>query len=151
MRIAKDCFVSIQYRLTNESGQLLDSSPDGEPLVYLHGAAGILPALERELTGKVAGDRFDISITPDQGFGERQPALVETVPRSYLQNSEGLLIGGQVTRSDDSGVESTYFVTAFDPQTVTVDANHPFAGMTLRFEGVVLDVRQGTAEEIARF
>ena len=151
MRIANDCFVSIQFRLTNESGQLLDSSPDGEPLVYLHGAAGILPALERGLTGKVAGDRFDIVITPEQGFGERQPALVETMPRSHLQNPEGLVIGGQVTRSDESGAVSTYFVTAFDPETVTVDANHPFAGMTLRFEGVVVDVRHGTAEEIAEF
>jgi FKBP-type peptidyl-prolyl cis-trans isomerase SlyD len=151
MRIANNCFVSIEFKLTDEIGQLLDSSPEGKPLVYLHGAAGILPALERELAGKATGDQFDLTITPDQGFGERQPSLVEVMPRSYLPNSDGLAIGGQVTRSDDSGAKVPYVVTAFDENTVTVDANHPFAGMTLRFQGVVVAVREGSAEEIAGF
>jgi len=151
MRIANDCLVSIQFRLTNESGQVLDSSPDGEPLVYLHGAEGILPALERELTGKVAGDRFDLTISPDDGFGERLAERVEVIPRSQLQAADKLAVGSSVTRSDESGQQESYVVTAFDSKTVTLDGNHPLAGMTLHFQGVVVNVREGTAEELAQF
>jgi FKBP-type peptidyl-prolyl cis-trans isomerase SlyD len=150
MRIANDCLVSIQFRLTNESGDVLDSAPDGDPLVYLHGAEGILPALERELAGKVAGDPFDLTISPEQGFGERHPALVEVLPRSALQDADQLAIGRWVTRSDESGQQAPYLVTAFDTETVTLDGNHPLSGMTLRFQGIVVDVREGSAEELAR-
>jgi len=151
MRIANDCLVSIQFRLTNDAGQVLDSSPEGKPLVYLHGAEGILPALERELTGKVAGDQFDLTITPETGFGDREPTLVEVLPRSVLQDAEQLAIGRWVTRSDASGAQASYCVMAFDADTVTLDGNHPLAGMTLRFEGVVVDVREGSAEDLARY
>ncbi len=150
MRIANDCVVTVQFKLSNESGQVLESSPEGRPLVYVHGARGVLPVLGRELTGKVAGDHFDVSISPEKGFGERQPALVEVIPRAYLQNAGPAAIGAQVTRSDDSGAQVQYRVTAVDAETITVDANHPFAGMTLRFEGVVIDVREARAEELAR-
>lgn len=149
MRIAKDCLVTLRFELTNESGQVLEGSPDGKPLVYRHGGEGILPILERALTGKIAGDTFDLRISPADGFGERQPGLVEVMPRTYLRNGGQLAIGGQVTRTDDAGVEVPYFVTAFNEETVTVDGNHPFAGMTLRFKGVVLDVREAAAEEPA--
>jgi FKBP-type peptidyl-prolyl cis-trans isomerase SlyD len=148
MRIANDCLVSIRFTLTNDAGQVLDSSPEGKPLVYLHGAEGILPALERELTGKEAGDRFDLTITPESGFGTRQPALVEVLPRSVLQDADQLAIGRWVTRSDETGAQASYCVTAFDADTVTLDGNHPLAGMTLRFEGVVVDVREGSAEDL---
>jgi len=150
MRIANDCLVSIQFRLTNESGEVLDSAPDGDPLVYLHGAEGILPVLERELAGKVAGDPFDLTISPEHAFGERQPALVVVLARSQLQDADQLAVGRWVTRSDESGQQVSYLVTAFDTETVTLDANHPLAGMTLRFQGVVVDVREGSAEELAR-
>ncbi len=150
MRIANDCVVTVQYKISNESGQVLESSPEGRPLVYVHGAPEVLPILGRELTGKSAGDRFDLRIRPEQGFGERQPALLEVIPRAYLQNTGPMAIGAQVTRRDSSGAQLQYRVTAFDADTVTVDANHPFAGMALRFEGVVIDVREASAEELAR-
>jgi FKBP-type peptidyl-prolyl cis-trans isomerase SlyD len=151
MRIANDCVVTIEFRLSNDSGQVLESSPEGQPVLYVHGAPGVLPILGRELTGKAAGDRFDICISPEHGFGERQPALVEVIPRAHLPNAGPLAIGAKVTRRDiSSGAQVQYVVTAFDAETVTVDANHPLAGMTLRFEGVVIDVREARAEELAR-
>ncbi len=151
MRIADDCVVTVRYKISNESGQVLESSPEGRPLAYVHGAQGALPILGRELRGRVAGERFDIRISPEQGFGERQPALVEVIPRAYLQNDGPITPGGQVTRRDSSsGAQVRYVVTAVDAETVTVDANHRFAGITLRFEGVVIDVREATAGELAR-
>ena len=151
MRIANNSVVTVQFKLSNESGQVLESSPEGRPLVYVHGAQGVLPVLGRELTGKAAGDHFDLCISPEQGFGARQPAVVEVIPRAYLQNAGPMAIGAKVTRTDSSsGAQVQYVVTAVDAETVTVDANHPLAGMTLRFEGVVIDVREARAEELAR-
>jgi FKBP-type peptidyl-prolyl cis-trans isomerase SlyD len=151
MRIANDCVVTVQFKLSNGSGQVLESSPEGRPIVYVHGSQGVLPILGRELAGKAAGDRFELCISPEQGFGERQPALVEVIPRAYLPNAGPMAIGAKVTRSDrSSGAQVRYVVTAVDAETVTVDGNHPFAGMTLRFEGVVIDVREARAEELAR-
>ena len=150
MRIADNRVVSIQFTLSNESGQVLESAPEEKPLVYVHGSAAVLPVLGRALVGKAPGDRFDVRISPEHGFGERQPALVEVIPRAYLQDRGPMTIGARVTRRDESGARAQYLVTAFDADTVTVDANHPFAGMALRFEGVVLAVREATAEELAR-
>ncbi|MBL8200633.1 MAG: peptidylprolyl isomerase [Chromatiales bacterium] len=149
MRIANDCVVSIRFTLTNEKGQELDRSPEGKPLEYLHGAAGILPELERHLSGKAAGDSFDITITPDRGFGDRQPGLVEIIPLANWSDPAQLAIGLAVTRTDPSGATQNYIITAIDADAVTVDGNHPLAGMTLRFQGTVVGVRAGTAEELA--
>ena len=149
MRIAKDCVVSLQYTLTNETGQVLDRSKPGEPLEYVHGAAGLVPELERHLTGKQAGDAFDVTIPPERGFGDRQPRLVEILPRGMFPETADLHIGNPVTRTDPDGAEQNYLITSIDADTVTVDGNHPLAGMTLRFQGSIEAVRAGTAEELA--
>ena len=82
MQIANDCVVSIHFELTNDRGELLDRSRDGEPLVYLHGISGILPALEEGLGGKSAGESFEVHIAPEDGFGTPQQELIAKVPRS---------------------------------------------------------------------
>jgi FKBP-type peptidyl-prolyl cis-trans isomerase SlyD len=150
VQIAKDCVVTLQFTLSNEFGRVVESTPDGQPLVYVHGSAGVPPILGRELTGKVAGDRFDLTFTPEQGFGERQSSLIDVIPRAYFQNGGTPAIGTPVIRRDDSGGQAEYLVTAVDTDTITVDANHPFAGMTLRFQGVVLAVREARADELAQ-
>lgn len=149
MRIAENCVASIQFTLTNETGRELDRSPEGQPLEYVHGAAGILPELERHLAGKSAGDRFDITIPPERGFGERQADLVEILPLQYWSDGSQLTVGMSVTRTDPNGPPRNYVITALGDQSVTVDGNHPLAGMTLRFQGTVVSVRAGTAEELA--
>jgi FKBP-type peptidyl-prolyl cis-trans isomerase SlyD len=149
MRVANNCVVTIEFQLTNTAGQVVGSATAAEPLEYLHGAVGILPTLERALTGKSPGDTFDVTIPPEQGFGERQPRLVEVVPRSRWSNPEQLSVGANVERVDESGGKQSFRIRALDADTVTVDGNHPLAGETLRFAGKILDVRQATAEEIA--
>lgn len=149
MQIANNCVVSIEFTLTNDQGKELDRSPEGQPLDYVHGAAGILPELERHLAGKSAGDRFDITITPERGFGDRQPGLVEILPLANWSDPSQLAVGMAVTRTDASGATQNYLITAIGADSVTVDGNHPLAGMTLRFQGTVVGVRAGTAEELA--
>ena len=150
MRIANNCVVSLNYRLTNAAGQLLDSSPQGEPLEYLHGSEGLLPLLESALAGKAAGDAFDVTITPEEGFGERQPRLVEVLSRETVGGAEQVQVGMQVNKeAEDGGMPRMYTVTAVNEATITIDGNHPLAGETLRFQGTVVAVRAATAEELA--
>lgn len=153
MRIAKDCVVAIQYTLTNETGSVLDSSPQGEPLEYLHGAAGILPELERHLAGKDVGEAFDITVTPDRGFGDRQADLVQIIPRAEWSGVEWsepheMSVGDIATRTTPEGLSRNYVITVIDADTITIDGNHPLAGMTLRFQGTVVSVRAATPEEL---
>lgn len=147
MKIAKDCIVGIRYQLISSAGEVLDESPEGEPLVYLHGAAGVLPALENALAGKSTGDSFDVTVTPEQGFGEHQPTLIEQVNRSAFPASVNVEVGLQFKAQNEQG-ERLVTVTAVTDDFVTVDGNHPLAGMTLRFKGEIIDVRQATEAEV---
>ena len=93
MKIAEACVVSIHYTLTNSEGETLDSSSDGEPLSYLHGAGGLIPGLERELAGKESGDQFKATIQPEDAYGEVNPALIQEVPLDVLSGIDNLAVG----------------------------------------------------------
>ncbi len=71
MNIAKDKVVSIDYTLTNDNGDVLDSSAGREPLAYLQGHNNLIPGLEKELEGKVKGDKLVAIIPPEQAYGLR--------------------------------------------------------------------------------
>ncbi|MFX8569914.1 FKBP-type peptidyl-prolyl cis-trans isomerase, partial [Acinetobacter baumannii] len=71
----------MEYTLTNDGGDIIDSSVGGEPLAYLHGHQNIIPGLEKALLGKVVGDSLKVSIPAAEGYGEVNPALVEVVPK----------------------------------------------------------------------
>lgn len=150
MEVAAQTVVSINFTLQNDKGELLDSSPDGAPLVYLHGADGIIPALEQDLAGKATGDGFSVTITPEEGFGHREDGLVVDVPRANFPEGQELSVGMQFQAQDPEGSQTRLLtITVLGDETVTVDANHPLAGMTLCFEGTVDGVRAATAEEIS--
>ena len=149
MEVAAETVVSINFTLQNDKGELLDSSPDGAPLVYLHGTDGIIPALEDNLAGKSEGDAFTVTITPDEGFGARQDGLVVDVPRSNFPEGQALEVGMQFQAQDPNSEQTQLLtITVIGDETITVDANHPLAGMTLCFEGTVDNVRAATAKEI---
>jgi FKBP-type peptidyl-prolyl cis-trans isomerase SlyD len=146
MLIEKDCVVCIQFKLTDADGNVLDQSSEGNPLAYIHGGEGILPGLENELTGKSKGDSFDVTVAPEEGFGEHQPHLVQQVPIGQFGDNK-VEEGMQFTAQTDQGPMAVT-ITGVTEELVTVDANHPLAGLTLRFEGVVEEVRLATAEEL---
>lgn len=149
MIIGDKCVVAIHYKLTNDSGEQLDASQD-EPLVYLHGAAGIIPGLENELTGKAAGAEFNVTIKPEEAYGERVEEMIQTVPLAQFPEPDKLEIGTQLTGQNEMG-QFMAVVTAIDTAagSFTIDANHPLAGMTLHFEGKVESVREATEEELS--
>ncbi len=147
MKIAPNCFVEIEFTLTGDDGTVLDSS-DGESFTYLQGHDEVVPGLEKGLAGKEAGNALRIVVVPEDGFGERDPQRVTSVPRSEWPADLEVEVGDEVAADDSEGEAVTMWVTAIDANEVNLDGNHPLAGMTLIFEVKILAVRQATAAEL---
>lgn len=150
MNIAKHKVVEIDYKLTDETGQVLDSSEGKDPLAYLHGVGAIIPGLENELEDKAAGDHIEVTVAPAEGYGERNDALRQNVPREQFKGIDDLELGMQFRVPSGSENEADQVITIVEigEETVTVDGNHPLAGVTLNFDVKVVGVRDATAEEI---
>ena len=146
MAIEKDKVVSIDYTLTGENGQVLDSSQGREPLAYLHGAGNIIPGLEQALEGKGEGDELNVSVPPDQAYGQRDERMVQPVPRTAFQGVADIQPGMQFQASTNAGPRLITVVDVAGDQ-VTIDANHPLAGATLNFDVKIVNVRDATNEE----
>ena len=148
MRIAKDTVVAIDYTLTDDEGQVLDSSEGQEPLSYLHGASGIIPGLERELDGKQVGDQLQVAVAPEDGYGERNEELRQDVARDQFDEIEDLALGMQFQVDSDAGPMVITIVDIAE-DVVAVDGNHPLAGVNLNFAVTVREVRDATEAELA--
>jgi FKBP-type peptidyl-prolyl cis-trans isomerase SlyD len=148
VQIADNSVVSIHYTLTNDAGETLDTSDGREPLVYLQGAQNIIPGLENELTGKSAGDEFNVTIQPEDGYGVVNEELVQTVPHSAFEGVETVEPGMQFEARGEDEDTQLITVTAVDEEGVTVDGNHPLAGEVLNFVGSIAEVRAATEEEL---
>ncbi len=147
MQIENQKVVTLHYKLTDDSGTVIDQSDDGS-FAYLHGASNIIPGLEDALFGKSAGDKFDVSIAPEQAYGERNEAMLQEVPREMFENSAEIQVGTQFHAQGPNGQTIVVTVKEINDDKVVVDGNHPLAGMQLNFDVEVIDVRDATAEEI---
>jgi FKBP-type peptidyl-prolyl cis-trans isomerase SlyD len=147
MQISKHKVVTLDYTLTNDGGEVLDTSKGQEPLAYIHGTEFMIPGLENALEGKAAGNSLSVTVEPKDGYGERDDDLVKTVERSMFGGVEKLEVGMQFQAETDDGIEMVT-VTAVEGDKVTVDGNHPLADVTLNFDVQVVDVRKASQEEI---
>jgi FKBP-type peptidyl-prolyl cis-trans isomerase SlyD len=147
MLIADQKVVTIDYTLTDDQGEVLDTSRGQEPLTYIQGAGNIIPGLESALAGKTAGDDLKVTIPPEQAYGQRDEELVQAVPRDRFPG-EAIEVGMRFHAQGEEGSQ-VVTVVSVDAANVTVDANHPLAGMTLAFEVKVIEVRDATAEELS--
>jgi FKBP-type peptidyl-prolyl cis-trans isomerase SlyD len=148
MLIARNKVVLIDYTLTDDQQQVLDRSAAGEPLAYLHGASNIIPGLESALEGKRAGDQLSVRVAASEAYGERDERLVQQVPREMFEDSQEIQVGMQFHSGDDDGNVTIVTVTSLTDDTVTVDANHPLAGVQLNFAVTIVEVRDATADEM---
>jgi len=148
MQVAKNKVVGIDYKLTDGSGKMIDSSANHGPLYYIQGTGSLIPGLEAALEGKGAGENIKVKSDAKDGYGERNDSLCQQVPRSQFESSEALEVGMQFEVETEQG-ELVVMVTAVDGENVTVDGNHPLAGMDLHFDVTVKEVREATAEELA--
>ncbi|MDH0893831.1 MULTISPECIES: peptidylprolyl isomerase [unclassified Pseudomonas] len=149
MLIAANKAVSIDYTLTNDAGEVIDSSAGGAPLVYLQGAGNIIVGLEKALEGKQAGDELSVAIEPSEAYGEYSAELVATLNRSMFEGVDELAVGMQFHASGPDGGMQIVTIRDIDGDDVIVDGNHPLAGQRLNFKVKVVDVRDASAEEVA--
>lgn len=147
MQIAANTVVTIDYTLTDDSGRVIDSSSGHEPLAYLHGCQNIIPGLEKALEGKRKGESLKVSIAPGEGYGERDDAAVQSVPRQLFEDPAAIEVGMQFQSVSEEGVRLVTIVEV-QAETITIDANHPLAGVTLNFDVTVIDVREASDEEL---
>jgi FKBP-type peptidyl-prolyl cis-trans isomerase SlyD len=147
MQIAENTVASFHYTLTNDAGEVLDTSRGREPLAYLHGAGNIVPGLEEAMAGHKAGDSFKVDVAPEDGYGNHHEGLVQDVPRAAFQGVDEIEPGMSFQANTPQGVHSVT-VTKVTSDTVTVDGNHPLAGQRLHFDVEVTDVRAASAEEL---
>ena len=141
--------VSMHYKLTDDSGNVLDSSEGSEPLNYLHGAGNLIPGLEKALAGREQGDSLQVVVEPADAYGDVRPEMIQAVDRSAFQGVENVEPGMTFQAQGPDGATQRIVVTDVEGDSVTVDANHPLAGVQLHFDVQVVGVREATEEEIA--
>lgn len=148
--MAKKRVISFHYTLTDEAGEVLDSSAGDAPLTYLEGVGQIIPGLENELASLLVGSKKKVVIPADQAYGEHDQALVMDIPRAQFASQE-VKVGDQFQASltGDPEEASLFSVLAVTDEKVTVDGNHPLAGMALTFDVEVTDIRDATDVELA--
>ena len=147
MTIAQHKVVTIHYKVSDsDSGEVIDSSEGNEPMSYLHGAENFIPGLEQALEGKSAGDELEVIIPPAEAYGERSEEAIQQVPRGAFEGLDKVEPGMAVTAQTGQGPVSLV-ITEVGDEMVTVDANHPLAGKTLKFNVTVEAVRDASEEE----
>ncbi len=132
--------VSMHYQLKNDAGEVISASTDNEPLVFKYGTGAIIPGLEKELTGRKAGDEFAAVIPPEEGYGEINPCLHAVLKKEAFSGIEEIKPGMQFQTEDDNGNTQVIKVISVEGEKITVDRNHPLAGKTLFFDIEVLTV-----------
>lgn len=143
MLISKNKVASIHYTLRDDEGTIIDSSEGKDPLHYLHGAGNLIQGMEEGLEGKTKGEKLNLNIDPEKGYGEKDETLIQKVPRSAFGDQE--VKPGMRFSTNQGGVVT---ITEVNLDSITVDGNHPLAGVPLNFAVEVVDVRNATEEEI---
>lgn len=138
----------MHYAVSDSEGTLIDSSYDHKPMAIIQGVGYLIPGLEDALIDHQAGDKFEVAVECKQAYGERHDEYVQTVPKELLQGVEDLTVGTQLRATTDDG-EQTVIVIDINDKEVTVDGNHPLAGLDLNFDVEILEVREATEEELA--
>ena len=148
MTIKNNSVVSMQYELKDDEGNVLDASQPGEPLNYLHGAENIIPGLEKALIGKKTGDALEVSVTPEDGYGEYQDDLIQNVPKEAFEGIDDLAPGLELQAQEEDGTMRFFTIQEVKDKEVVIDSNHPLAGMNLNFKVSIEEIREASKEEL---
>jgi len=153
IKIADNIVVTMDYELRID-GEVVDTSEDGDPIVFLQGAGQIIPGLEKAIYGLTAGDKKSVTVSPEDGYGEIDPDSIVEVPKDEFPEDFPLELGVEITVNtedeEDESLEEEMEATivAINEDTITLDFNHPLAGKSLDFDVSILEVREATPEEI---
>jgi len=151
MKIAEKTVAQFHYVLKNEAGEEIESSHNAEPLAYLHGANNTLAGLETALEGKEAGEKFSVTLQPEEAYGERQEDLIQRVPAKHLQglpSKNAKWKTGMIAVVQTEQGQRQVTVVKTGKFMITVDINPPLAGKVITFDIDLIDVRAATDEEV---
>ena len=148
MQIEPNSVVTLHYTLKDNDGKIIDQSDDGS-FLYLHGAMNIIPGLENALTGKAAGDELSVTVSPEEGYGEKDPERIQEVPKDMFENAGDIAVGLQFHAQGPDGNAIVVTVAEVKDDSVVIDANHALAGVELNFDVKVVEVREASEEEIS--
>lgn len=151
MKISEQCVVSLSWTLKDTLGEVLDESD--EPVEFLLGGGDLLAKIEEGLMGHEAGDKIDLHLEPEHAFGDFDDRLLflEPLSRFPAELDIGMAFEGLPEGCNpDAPRDLVYFVSEIYPEHVVLDANHPLAGIALRLQLRVHQVREATEEEIGR-
>ena len=150
MQIDNKVYVAIDYKLALDSGEEVDSSPEGQPLGFIVGSGMIIPGLEKQLMGKVAGDESKIVVEPEEGYGPVHDNLFQEIPRDQFPADCEVEPGMTFQAQSPQGPVLVNIKEMKDEKTVVIDMNHPLAGKQLHFDVKVVEVREPSSEELAQ-
>lgn len=144
----KPAVFTVHYVLKNKLGELVDTSEGSEPLRFIHGNPGVIAGIQEAVKDRNVGDCLEVTVPPSMAYGEHNPELIRTVPRSMFEGVENLQVGMkfQTNTGDEAQVVQ---VVSIDGNLIKVDANHPLAGFTLYFDLEIIEKREATDEEVA--
>ena len=152
MKVEKNKVVVLTYELTVD-GKLADKADESRPLDYIHGTNMLLPKFESEVAGKEPGDTFAFTLTPEEGYGERDEAYVMDLDKNmFMQNNvlmDMVKVGAQLMMQTSDGRPIAGIVREIGDNHVKMDFNHDMAGKHLHFSGEILDVRESTDEDFS--
>jgi FKBP-type peptidyl-prolyl cis-trans isomerase SlyD len=151
VKIGPNTTVFMEYDLYTKERELLESTEGDGKIAYMHGRGMMLEALENQMVGQEAGDEFAVELSMDEAFGPRDETLVMVLPKEQFAELGEISVGDEFQTHDNDGEPIMVTITHIDDKEVTIDANHPFAGMDVIFEITVLEVRETTEEDIKSF
>ena len=146
--IGKNSVVTLHYTLTDDAGKVLDSSDGSKPMMYLHGSGQIVPGLEKALAGKTEGDALKVRVEPAEAYGEVIPNGIKTIERAAFEGVDVVEVGMAFEAQAPDGSSQHIMVTKVEGDNVTIDINHPLAGVALNFDVKIENVRDATKEEL---
>lgn len=147
LTIQNNSVVSMHYTLTDNEGTVIDSSENAKPMTYLHGAGNIISGLEKALVGKGEGDTLKVKVEPADGYGEANPEGIKIIEKSAFQGVESIEAGMAFEAKAPDGSTQRIIVKKVEGEEVTIDTNHPLAGVALNFDIQIVSVRESTEEE----
>jgi|DewCreStandDraft_5_1066085.scaffolds.fasta_scaffold59709_1 FKBP-type peptidyl-prolyl cis-trans isomerase SlyD len=149
MKVEDRTVVTLAYTLRLDNNEIVDEATRQEPFEYVHGAQSIVPGLERALSGLEPGQKRQIVVEPEDGYGEYEEGAIIEVPLTLFPADIEPEVGMGVYLQSADGEPMPYYISAVEEDVALLDANHPLAGERLHFDVEVLAVRRATAEEVA--
>lgn len=146
MKIAEDKVASLAFQLTTEAGQVLDTTEE-QGFEVLFGRDGLPTGVRNAIEGLTIGEKFEVVVGPEDGYGEYDESLLGVIPMDQFEDADHIEIGAEfMTMFDDEPV--LVYVKEINEESITVDANHPLAGMKVTWTGEILNVREATSNEL---